>query len=149
MPRNHSNLAVLTKIALAAILALGFIAEIKAEDKKADPAGTWTWTRPGRNGGPDQKITLKLKKEGDKVTGVMTSPGRGGQTRDTDIKDVKVKGDEVSFSVTREVNGNSFTTKYTGKITGDTIKGKTEFERDGQTQSRDWEAKRAEEAKPK
>ena len=149
MPRNHSNLAVLTKIALTAIMALGFLAEIKAEDKKSDPVGTWTWTRPGRNGGPDQKITLKLKKEGDKVTGVMTSPGRGGQTRDIDIKDVKVKGDEVSFSVTREVNGNSFTTKYSGKITGDTIKGKTEFERDGQTQSRDWEAKRSEEAKEK
>ena len=37
------------------------------------------------------------------------------------------------------------TTKYTGKVSGDTIKGKTERERDGQTQSRDWEAKRAKE----
>jgi len=149
MPRNHSNLAVLTKIALAAILALGFLAEVKAEDKKSDPTGTWTWTRPGRNGGPDQKITLKLKKEGDKITGVITSPGRGGQTRETDIKDVKVKGDEISFSVSREVNGNTMTMKYNGKFTADTIKGKTETERDGQTQSRDWEAKRAEEAKEK
>jgi hypothetical protein len=148
MPRNHSNLAILTKIALTAIMALGFLAEVKAEDKK-EPTGTWTWTRPGRNGGPDQKITLKLKKEGDKITGVITSPGRNGQTRDTDIKDVKVKGDEVSFSVTREVNGNTMTMKYTGKFTGDTIKGKTETERDGQTQSRDWEAKRSEEAKEK
>jgi hypothetical protein len=37
--------------------------------------------------------------------------------------------------------------KYNGKITTDAIKGKTEFERNGETQSRDWEAKRATEAK--
>jgi hypothetical protein len=147
MPRIHSNLAILTKLALAVIMALGFLTEVQAQDKKADPVGTWTWTRPGRNGGPDQKMTLKLKKEGDKLTGVLTSPGRGGETRDTDIKDAKVKDDELSFSVTREVNGNSFTMKYHGKIAGDTIKGKTESERDGQTQSRDWEAKRAEDKK--
>jgi hypothetical protein len=30
-----------------------------------------------------------------------------------------------------------------GKLSGDTIKGKSESERDGQVQSRDWEAKRA------
>jgi hypothetical protein len=36
----------------------------------------------------------------------------------------------------------SFVTKYQGKVDGDTIKGKTERERNGQTMSRDWEAKR-------
>ena len=35
------------------------------------------------------------------------------------------------------------TTTYTGKVIGDTIKGKTRSERDGKPQSRDWEAKRA------
>jgi hypothetical protein len=58
-----------------------------------------------------------------------------------------VKGDEVSFTVTREFNGNKFTTKYNGKVTADTIKGKTESQRNGETQSRDWEAKRATEKK--
>jgi len=33
---------------------------------------------------------------------------------------------------------------YTGKVAAETIKGKTEFERNGEKQSRDWEAKRAE-----
>jgi hypothetical protein len=32
--------------------------------------------------------------------------------------------------------------KYVGKISGDTIKGKTESQMGGQTQSHDWEAKR-------
>lgn len=34
------------------------------------------------------------------------------------------------------------TIKYSGKVSVDTIKGKAESERDGQPQSRDWEAKR-------
>ena len=37
--------------------------------------------------------------------------------------------------------------EYNGKITADAIKGKTEFERNGEAESRDWEAKRASEAK--
>jgi hypothetical protein len=92
--------------------------------------------------------TLKLKLEGDKLTGKLTSPGRqGGESRDTEIEDAKLKGDEVSFKVTREFNGNKFTMKYTGKVSADSIKGKAESERDGQAQSRDWEAKRQTAAK--
>jgi hypothetical protein len=53
-----------------------------------------------------------------------------------------LKGDEITFSTTREVNGNKMTSKYSGKISGDTIKGKMEFERNGEPVSRDWEAKR-------
>jgi hypothetical protein len=60
----------------------------------------------------------------------------------TEIKDAKLTGDDLSFSVTREFNGNSMTTKYTAKVTADSIKGKSEFERNGQTQSRDFEAKK-------
>jgi len=147
MLRNRNNLAFLSKVALGAVLALGLVAPLQAQDKKADPVGTWTWTVQGRNGGPERKMTLKLKVEGDKLTGKLTSPARGGETRDTDIKDGKVKGSEISFTVSREINGNTFTTKYSGKITDDTLKGKMEFERNGETRSRDWEAKRVTEKK--
>ena len=44
--------------------------------------------------------------------------------------------------MTREFQGNKFVAKYNGKISGDTIKGKIETERDGQAQSRDWTATR-------
>jgi hypothetical protein len=50
---------------------------------------------------------------------------------------------EVSFKVNREVNGNKFTLKYKGKIQGDTFKGQRELERDGQTNTRAFEAKRS------
>jgi hypothetical protein len=46
--------------------------------------------------------------------------------------------------VTREFGGNSRTTKYSGKLDGDTIKGKMEApgRQGGDPVSRDWEAKR-------
>src|SRR5438034_11281043 len=94
---------ILTKL-LPAILFLAFTSGISAI--AADASGTWTWSRPGRNGGDPQKSTLKLKVDGDKVTGTLSAPGRGGAATDTSISDGKVKGDEISFSVTREFNGN-------------------------------------------
>lgn len=136
------------KIGFCVALALGLLAQAQAQDKKADPTGTWGWTTPGRNGGPERKMSLKLKVEGDKLTGKLTSPGRqGGEPTETEIADGKIKGDEVSFTVTREFNGNKMTSKYNGKVSADAIKGKIESERNGETQSRDWEAKREVEKK--
>jgi hypothetical protein len=134
-----TSIRSLTKLALCAVFAFGFLSVSQA----ADATGTWSWTRPGRNGGPEQKMTLTLKADGEKVTGKVTSPGRqGGTPVETEIKDGKIKGDEISFTVTREYNGNTMTQKYNGKVTADAIKGKIESTRDGQAQSRDWEAKK-------
>ncbi len=114
------------------------------DDKKADPAGTWTWTTPGRNGGADRTNTLTLKVADSKVTGKFSAPGRDGQASERDIADAKLEGEKVSFAVVREFNGNSMTNKYTGKIEGDKIVGKMTYRnRDGEEQTRDWEAKRA------
>ena len=131
----------LTKIVTCALLALGAVAQVQA----ADASGTWTWTTPGRNGGADRKNTLTLKADGEKLTGKLSSPGPQGAATDTDISDGKIKGDEVSFTVTREgQNGNKFTTKYNGKLSGDSIKGKVELPARGgaEATTRDWEAKR-------
>lgn len=114
---------------------------VSADDKKVNPVGTWKWSFTGQNG-QTRETTLKLKMEGDKLTGSIS-----GRQQDTPVEDAKLKDDEISFKVTREFNGNKFTSKYTGKISGDSIKGKIEMERDGQPVSRDWEAKR-EAAKP-
>jgi hypothetical protein len=136
----QNTLTSLIRILACTVLLLSFGAS--AQDKKADPTGTWTWTTPGRDGGPERKSTLNLKLEGDKVTGKLSSPGRDGQAREATIEEGKLVGDEISFTVTREFNGNKFTQKYNGKVSADSIKGKIAFERDGQAQSRDWEAKR-------
>jgi hypothetical protein len=96
-----------------------------------------------------------LKVEGAKLTGTLSTPRRGGEMADTAISEGKVNGAELSFTVTREFNGNTFSSKYAGKLSGDTIKGKIDSERNGESQSRDWVAHRqtdkakSEEAKPK
>jgi hypothetical protein len=113
-----------------------------AEDAKVDPSGKWTWTMPGRNGGPDRKSTLDLKVDGAKVTGKISSPGRDGQTTETEIADGKLKDGELSFSVTREWNGNKMTAKYNGKVAAEKITGKISIDRNGEAMTRDWEAKK-------
>jgi hypothetical protein len=120
------------------VTMVGSVGALRADDK-ANPTGTWKWTVPGRQGGQAREMTLKLKLDGDKLTGAMV--GQNGQ--ETAIEDGQFKDGEVSFKVTRERQGNKITTKYAGKVSGDTIKGKIESERNGQPQSRDWEAKRA------
>lgn len=103
------------------------------------PTGTWKWEF--KRGDQTREVTLKLKLEGDKLTGSM--PGRNNT--ETAIENGSFKDGVVSFSVTREFNGNKRTTKYSGKLDGDTIKGETESPgRDGgDAVKRPWEAKRA------
>ena len=126
---------------MAALFVIIAVAQVTwAEDKKADPTGTWKWSVTFND--QTREVTLKLKLDGEKLTGSM--PGRNNT--ETEISDGKFKDGEISFSVTRERNGQKLTTKYKGKLDGDTIKGTTESERDGQTRTRDWEAKREKKA---
>ena len=124
----------ITQIATCLALTLAFTAQ--AEDKKIDLNGSWKSSFTNQQGQARETI-FKLKVEDGKLSGAVS--GRNGETA---IEDAKLAGDDVSFSVTREFNGNKVVTKYSGKVSGDTINGKSESQRDGQPQSRDWEAKR-------
>ena len=124
---------------LLAMTCLSFIA--RAEDKK-DPVkvdGTWTWTYKTREG-QDATAKLKLKQDGDKVTGTYIA--RAGQ--EDAVEHGQLKGDELTFDVTRDVNGQKMKFEYKGKVEGDTITGKITFGRD-RPLPHDWEAKRAKE----
>jgi hypothetical protein len=81
----------------------------------ADPSGKWSFETQGRNG--PQTVTLTLNASGDALTGSI-SGGRGGPV---DISDGKVSGNDISFNVVREFQGNAITTKYKGKVSGDSI----------------------------
>ena len=133
------TLTSITQLAVAVAFTLGVVATA------ADATGTWTWTTQGRQGGEPRKTTLKLKVDGAKVTGVLVAPGRGGgDPVETAIEEGKVAGDTISFNVTRTFQDNKFTTKYVGKLSGDTIKGSFEMPGRGGGDPRkvDWEAKR-------
>ena len=67
---------------------------------------------------------------------------RGGAApTPTDITDGKITGSDVTFSVVRDMGGNSMTTKYSGTVTNGSIKGKIDMDMGGNPTSRDWEAK--------
>ena len=60
------------------------------------------------------------------VSGKWTfeQPGRGGDTPPPPIAitDGKVDGNNISFTVKREMNGNTMVTKYEGVVNGDELK---------------------------
>lgn len=98
-------------------------------------AGTWKWSLPGQNGNID--TILKLKQEGDKITGSYTN-----QFGAAEITDGSLKDGDITFKVKREFNGQAFVIKYSGKLSGDKITGKCEFEMNGEARSLEWDAKR-------
>jgi hypothetical protein len=96
-------------LAAAAILAASMLA------LGADATGKWQGTATDKKGAPQ---TFNLKQSGSSLTGSVEG-GRGGSV---EIKNGKVDGDNISFDVTREVQGNAMTLRYSGKIEGDTLK---------------------------
>lgn len=108
---------------LCLLASAAFAAEVS-------PAGVWKWTVQGRQGGGGFEQTVKLDYKNSTLSGIM--PGRGtGQysVPDTPITDASFKDGQVKFAVTREFNGQKFTTKYSGLLESNTIKGS--FEREG------------------
>lgn len=126
------RVAVLAVVAVAA----GLAGPARA-DEKTDPTGTWKWTVEFNNQKREQ--TLKLELKDGKLTGAML----GRNNMETKIEDGTFKDGEVAFTITRERMGMKMVSKYKGKVDGDTLKGTISTERDGQTNSRDWEAKRS------
>ena len=120
---------------MATVICVLAVAGMAWAQDKPNPTGTWKYTTEVN--GQSLEVTIKLKLEGDKLTGTVS-------VLDTEskIEDSKYQNGEVSFKVNRELNGNKFTIKYQGKIQGDTFKGQRELERDGQTNTREFEAKR-------
>jgi hypothetical protein len=131
---------------IIAAFSVACLVSASAFAAEASPAGTWKWTVPGRDGGPgfDQVVKLDLK-DGLLTGTLLGGPGPGGnQMPDVAIGDASFKDGAVAFSVTREFNGNKRTTKYSGKLDGDTITGSSERQgRDGSMQKREWVATRA------
>lgn len=123
-------------LSVTTCLALSVTGLQAADDKKVDVTGTWKWSITF--GDQTRDFTMKLKQDADKVSGTMSGPG--GQ--DTKIDDGKIKDGEITFSVTRERNGEKFTVKYKGKVSGDSIEGKMDVNFGGQEQSFDWKPKK-------
>ena len=130
----HNPFNSILKKCLIGLATLGLAATAYAADNAAVGKWTWSFTPPS---GQEMTQALIIKQDGDKLTGVISA-----RTRETPVEDLQVKGDDLSFKVVRERNGTKTETKYSGKISGDEIKGKIESNFGGQSRTRDWTAKR-------
>jgi len=137
-------------VAASMLMMSGFAGTAAAQEKKpaadakANPTGTWKWKV--NFGGQESERVLKLKLDGDKLTGTIA----GGPAGEAKIEDPKYKDGEVTFKITRDFGGQKFTINYSAKMSGDTMKGKTEIDRgDGEKMTREFEAKRDKEKSDK
>src|ERR1044072_8793360 len=104
-------------VAIVVLAFVGLVNPLRAAD---DPTGTWKWET--NFGGKTRENTLKLKLDGDKLTGTML----GRDNQENPIENGSYKDGKVSFTYTREFNNNKFTSKYNGEVKGDAITGKVE-----------------------
>jgi len=107
--------------------------------KAANLTGKWKYSFT-TSGGQTLEPVLDLKQEGNKLTGKVTV-----NERVSEISDAKIENGEVSFKVVREREGQTFTSKYNGKLEGDVFKGKINSNFGGNDRTFDFEAKRVKE----
>jgi hypothetical protein len=110
----------------------------------ADVTGKWTYEQPGRGGGAPRPTTITLKADGSTLTGTIPAGGRGGGGDPIAITDGKIDGNNISFTVKRDMGGQSVVTKYEGTVSGDELKLKiTRPGQDGTPVVQDFVAKRS------
>jgi hypothetical protein len=109
----------LTLVAISAVLTILAAA--------ADVTGKWVAQVPGRDG-QTREVVYNFKADGAKLSGTMSGP----QGAEIAISDGKIDGDNIAFDVKLEFNGNSMTRKYSGVVSGDEIKMKSQTQRGAQ-----------------
>jgi hypothetical protein len=114
-------------------------AKRKGGKTASDVTGSWKYSFT-TGGGQTLEPTLKLKQEGDKVTGMVVM---GENERP--ISDGKISNGEITFKVERERDGQTFTTKYNARLEGDSLKGKVNSNWGGTERTYDLDAKRVKE----
>jgi hypothetical protein len=117
-------------VAALVLACTGLVASARVGDD--DPTGTWQWTTPKGVG------TLKLKLDGNQVTGAMIR-----KAGDLKVEDGIFKGSAISFRVPGKTpGGQPMVHMYQGKLEGDTIKGSATIVLPDRVAAGDWEAKR-------
>ena len=124
---------------LSMALVLGiYVPAGPADDKTTDAIGTWKLEY--EIGGQQRTSTLKIKKDGDNLSGTMSWPDQ----EETKLKDLKLKDATLTFSAERKLAGmdDAITVEYNLKIEGEKLKGKGSSEFGGEKREWDIEAKK-------
>jgi hypothetical protein len=123
------------KAILSVALVLGLCGVAGAADK-VDPVGTWKCEYD--IGGLKRTSTLTIKKDGDKLAGMMSWPDQ----KEANLKDVKLKDGTLTFSAVRKFMGNEIPIDYTLTIDGSKLTGKGASDFGGRKQEFDINGKR-------
>lgn len=123
------------RMILASALAFGLCGPAAADDK-ADPVGTWKLEYD--IGGQKREATLTVKKDGDKLAGMVVF----GDKQEAKLKDPKFKDGVLTFSVVRELMDMKIDIDYKLTVDGDKLKGKGAAEFGGEKREFDIEGKR-------
>jgi hypothetical protein len=128
---------------MTAILSMALVLGVSgfagaADDKAVDPVGTWKCEY--EIGGQQRTSTLKIKKDGENLTGTMSWADQEGAK----LKDLKLKDGKLTFSAERKLAGmdDVIPIDYELTIDGDKLKGKGSSEFGGEKREWDIEGKR-------
>ena len=97
--------------AVCVLTMSGLIGAVAAAEKQ-NPVGTWDSS--ATVGGQKRESKLKFKLEGEKLTGTLTTQ----EGTEVKVQEGKFKDDKVTFNITFERDGQSFTIKFNGKVDG-------------------------------
>lgn len=136
--RPHICLATL----ILALAAVGWPPgdSAAAEASAVNPTGTWKWIAPLNPDGRPPEATFTLKLQGETLMGTVNK-----SSSTATITNGVVKGDMISFQTVREDKAGKSTTTYSGKLSGDTIKGTVIIDVGNRKMPSAWEAKRVKE----
>jgi hypothetical protein len=97
-------------------------------------AGKWQWKLKVAGGTRDYEAAIDQTFQQIELTPVIA----GGPAK---VNSAKLRGNEISFTVVRDF-GNPVHHEFTGKVQGDTIRGRVRISGDGPARYEEWEAKR-------
>lgn len=139
----HHLTAVLPRLLLTVLVCLLTAHSGVAADKQEKSAaatnnvtGKWTYTLEVSLD-TSLDFTAEFKQEGGNVTGFVTV-----QELKTAIEKGKFKDGQLTFEIPREYGGVKFISRYSGKVTGDTLKGKIVSGTAPVERTYEWSAKR-------
>jgi len=121
---------------LAAALVFGLAGPAAAKDDKTDSAGTWKLEYDV--GGMKREATLTVKKDGDKLAGMMVYQDK----QEAKLKDPAFKDGVLTFSTVRKLKDMELTIEYKLTVDGDKLKGKGAVDIGGEKREFDIEGKR-------
>ena len=136
MPRLPNRIAMLI-VGLATTLVSAQETPSPASKTTVDPSGTWRREYDWYNTRIEEVLRVTLKDDGT-VIGTLSR-----NDAVSEIQNAKLEGSELSFSVSNVYQGTTWTTRFTGIVTGDEIDGTVVLEVNDQSWDFPWQPKRS------